>query len=368
MSRFIGLMSGTSMDAVDAALLDFSAPGPRLLANHSHPIPADIRSALSEIIKRGRHDIHVQGELDVRLGQLFADACLTLLTNNGIAAADVQAIGSHGQTLFHAPEYKTPFTIQIGDPNTIAEISGITTVADFRRRDVAAGGQGAPLVPAFHKQMFRSQNECRVILNIGGIANITVLAADEHAVLGFDTGPGNTLMDAWANKHLGTPHDQSGKWAQGGTINRELLDECLKDPFFSLSPPKSTGCEHFNLNWLAPYLVDDSAQNIQATLCQLTVETIANEIETHANSCEAVYVCGGGNHNAHLMQALATRLGPIGLHTTEKLGIAPDWVEAAAFAWLAKQTLEGRAGNLPEATGAIHPVVLGAIYPGRNGI
>ncbi len=357
------------MDAVDAALLDFSAPEPQLLAHHSHPIPADIHSTLSETIKQSRLDIHTLGELDVRLGQLFADASLALLVNHNIAAKDVQAIGSHGQTLFHAPEYKTPFTMQIGDPNTIAEISGITTVADFRRRDMAAGGQGAPLVPAFHKQVFRSRNENRVILNIGGIANITVLPADDgDLILGFDTGPGNTLMDIWADKHIDIPYDKNGKWARGGTINRELLGDWLKDPFFSLPPPKSTGREHFNLNWLASYSAKDSAQNIQATLCQLTVETIANAVESHTATCDAVYICGGGAHNTHLMEALATRLLPTKLHTTEELGIAPDWVEAAAFAWLAKQTLEGRAGNLPEATGADHPVVLGAIYPGKNGI
>ena len=363
MSYFIGLMSGTSMDAVDAALVDFSADVPHLIAHHSHAIPSNISETLNSVISQTTQDLRILGSLDVQLGQLFAEAALALLDKKGISTNEVTAIGSHGQTIFHAPEQKTPFTIQIGDPSTIAEISGITTVADFRSRDIAAGGQGAPLVPAFHNQVFRSNKKSRIILNIGGIANVTVLPArDKQPILGFDTGPGNTLMDNWAAKHLGVPYDADGDWAKGGIVNKKLLDAWLNDTFFAQPPPKSTGRERFNLGWLDTYNINDSPRNIQATLCQLTVENIANAINDYAQIGQEIYVCGGGSHNSHLMAALKKRLSPMALHTTEELGTPPDWVEAIAFAWLAKQTIEGLPGNLPEATGAKHPAVLGGIY------
>ncbi len=364
MAYYIGLMSGTSMDAVDAALVSFTQDGVKLTASHSHPIPADIHAPLNELVQHGQFDIHRYGELDIKLGQLFAEAANTLLEQNQISHTEIAAIGSHGQTVFHAANHRTPFTLQIGDPNVIAEHTNITTVADFRRRDIAAGGQGAPLVPAFHNKVFRSPHTNRIILNIGGIANITVLPADQNQpVFGFDTGPGNTLMDMWAQKHLNAPYDKHGQWASEGNINSALLQQCLSDNYFALPPPKSTGRELFNLPWLNKQVCEDSAENIQATLCELTIESIALAIEQYTANRDELYICGGGARNRYLMNRLKTRLENIKIATTDTLGIDPDWVEAAAFAWLAQQTLAQLPGNLPEATGASHPVVLGGIYP-----
>lgn len=363
MERFIGLMSGTSMDAIDAVLVEFSDAGLKLLATHTHPFPEETKRQLEQCISQRVHDIHQLGELDVMIGRLFAEAALQLLLQQH-DRDQVRAIGSHGQTLFHAPEHTPPFTLQIGDPNTIAEMSGITTIADFRRRDMAAGGQGAPLVPAFHNAIFRSPDHSRVVVNIGGIANITILPANPQlAARGFDTGPGNTLLDAWSRRHLNHPVDHNGQWAASGTVNQRLLEQWLKEPYFSAAPPKSSGRERFNLDWLERAGSDDRPENIQATLAQLTIETIARALEEHAPHTGELYVCGGGAHNPVLMEGLNRRLSTMAVRSTEVLGLKPTWVEASAFAWLAKQTLEGRPGNLPEVTGARHPVVLGAIYP-----
>jgi anhydro-N-acetylmuramic acid kinase len=351
------------MDAVDAALVEFSDAGPTLIATHTQPIPTGTRQQLEQFVTQTVHDIHRHGELDVAMGQLFAEAALQLLADS-FSPSQVRAIGSHGQTVFHAPRPSTPFTLQIGDPNIIAERTGITTVADFRRRDMAAGGQGAPLVPAFHNAVFRSRDHNRVVLNIGGIANITVLPADPHqSVQGFDTGPGNTLLDAWARRHLYQPMDRDGVWAASGSVNQRLLDKWLREPFFTAPPPKSSGRELFNLDWLTQAGIDDRPENIQATLVQLTIESIARDIERYADKTAELFVCGGGAYNPLLMAGLGQRLNNIEIRSTEALGLKPTWVEAVAFAWLAKQTLEGKPGNLPEATGARHPVILGAIYP-----
>lgn len=363
MGYFIGLMSGTSMDAVDAALVEFSDTGLKLAATHTQPFPQQTRQQLEQFVTSTVHEIHQFGELDAAMGHLFAEAVLQLLAKC-TSPGKVLAIGSHGQTLFHAPRHRTPFTLQIGDPNIIAERTGITTIADFRRRDMAAGGQGAPLVPAFHNAMFRAPGRNRVVLNIGGIANITVLAADpQHPVRGFDTGPGNTLMDSWTLRHLNQPLDRDGRWAATGRVNQKLLARLLNEPFFAAPPPKSSGRELFNLRWLEQAGLEDSPENIQATLAQLTIESIARAIENHAGSTEELFVCGGGAYNPVLMTGLRQRLNGIVVRSTETLGLNPSWVEATAFAWLAKQTLEGKPGNLPEATGARHPVILGAIYP-----
>ena len=351
------------MDAVDAALVDFSDTGMALIATHTQPLPQETRQQLEHFVTHTEHDIHQLGELDVAIGQLFAEAVQQLLADK-FAPSQIRAIGSHGQTVFHAPRHATPFTLQIGNPNIIAERTGITTIADFRRRDMAAGGQGAPLVPAFHNALFRSSDHNRVVLNIGGIANITVLPANpQQPVLGFDIGPGNTLLDAWARQHLNQPMDRDGRWAASGNINQKLLGQLLEEPFFAAPPPKSSGRELFNLAWLAQHLIEERPENIQATLAQLTVETIARAIEGHANRTEELFVCGGGAYNPVIMDGLNKRLSKIQINSTEVLGLKPTWVEAAAFAWLAKQTLEGKPGNLPEATGARHAVVLGAIYP-----
>lgn len=363
MAYFIGLMSGTSMDAVDAAMLEFSGKGPRLIATHTQPFPKETRQQLERFVSSTVHDIHQLGELDSAIGQLFAEATLQLLKDR-FSPDEICAIGSHGQTVFHAPRHDPPFTLQIGDPNIIAERTGITTVADFRRRDIAAGGQGAPLVPAFHNAIFRNARRNRVVLNIGGIANITVLPADPaQPVLGFDTGPGNTLLDTWIRRHLNQPMDHYGRWAASGTPDPELLAQLLTEPFFSMTPPKSSGRELFNLSWLERHKLPGRPENVQATLAQLTVESVARAIEKYAPQTEELFVCGGGAYNLLLMEELKRRLQGVQVASTETLGLKPTWVEAAAFAWLAKQTMEGKPGNLPEATGAHHPVILGAIYP-----
>jgi anhydro-N-acetylmuramic acid kinase len=279
----------------------------------------------------------------------------------------VRAIGSHGQTVRHEPDGDHPFSVQIGDPNVIAEITGITTIADFRRRDIAAGGQGAPLVPAFHAAVLRSSDEDRVALNIGGMANITVLPRDPaQAVTGFDTGPGNVLMDAWAARHLGTPLDSEGRWAGSAPRDEALLAVLLSDEYFQRQPPKSTGREHFNMTWLEARLAQlgtapEPAQ-VQASLAALTALSCAAAIQRYAPRTQQVLVCGGGVHNVTLLQQLTDALPGVRVASTQTQGLDPDWVEALAFAWLAQQTLAGKPGNLPSVTGARAPVVLGGIY------
>jgi len=352
------------MDAIDAALLNFSNDTCELIASHSHTFPSRLNQKLQQLLQSETISLRDFGTLDVELGRTFADAANQLIQHHHIDKSEIIAIGSHGQTVFHATDNTPPFTLQIGDPNCISQFTGITTVADFRRRDIAAGGQGAPLVPAFHNAFFRSQQHNRIILNIGGIANITVLAADQNkAISGFDTGPGNCLLDEWCQQHLNQAYDNNGSWAATGSINDKLLEQLLADNFFSLQPPKSTGREYFNLSRLKQQSANDSPENIQATLTQFSIESIARAIETHANYCDEVFVCGGGAFNAHMTQGLNNRLSSIKLKTTTELGIDPEWVEAAAFAWLAKQTLENKPGNIATVTGASENVILGGIYP-----
>ncbi len=365
MTYYIGLMSGTSMDAIDAALFDLSNNGCKLIASHSHAFPHKLSQKLQQLIRSETFNLRDFGTLDTELGRSFAEAANQLTQQQHIDKKQITAIGSHGQTIFHAPDNTPPFTLQIGDPNCISQFTGITTVADFRRRDIAAGGQGAPLVPAFHNAFFRSAQYNRVILNIGGIANITVLTADQsQAISGFDTGPGNCLLDDWSQQHLNLPYDKNGSWAAAGSLNEKLLQQLLTDNYFSLPPPKSTGREYFNLHWLKQYPISDKPKNIQATLTQFSIETIARAIETHATNCDEVYICGGGAFNTYLMQGLEGRLERRAkITTTTELGVAPEWVEAAAFAWLAKQTLENKPGNIATVTGASENTILGGIYP-----
>lgn len=368
---YLGLISGTSLDAVDAALVDFAAHPPRPVVFHSHPFPADLRAALLALCHGGGGDeLRRMAQLDVQVGKLFGDAALAVLNRAAVAPETVRAIGSHGQTVRHEPASDPPFTVQIGDPNHIAQRTGITTVADFRRRDVAAGGQGAPLVPAFHAALLRVSDEDRVVLNIGGMANITVLPREpRHAVGGFDTGPGNVLMDGWAQRHLDTARDENGRWAATAEPDAQLLAALLDDAYFKRPPPKSTGREYFNMRWLESHLKRSSAAapaTVQASLCALTAMSAAHDITRYAPATKRVLVCGGGIHNATLMQRLATELSGITVESTQTLGLDPDWIEALAFAWLAKQTLDGHAGNLPAVTGASAAVVLGGIYPGRT--
>jgi anhydro-N-acetylmuramic acid kinase len=369
MAFYIGLISGTSTDGVDAAIVDVTPAGVKLIACHNEPIPQPLSVALRSVIDNQLIDRSAFWQLDVQVGELFARAALALLEQAGIAPAQVRAIGSHGQTVYHAPDAEFPCTVQIGDPNTIAERCGITTVADLRRRDMAAGGQGAPLAPALHNAVFRTREHDRVVINIGGIGNMTLLPADASVpATGFDTGPGNTLMDVWIGRVRGLAMDADGLWARSGKCHQRLLQLFKTDAYFSLPPPKSTGRELFNLNWVDAYLEKLgerlAAEDVQRTLCELTADTIAAAVRAYAPKTGDVLVCGGGVHNPLLMERLAGHLQPMEVRSTSSAGIDPDWVEAAAFAWMAAQTLEGLAGNLPAVTGATRPVILGGIYPG----
>ncbi|MEN8179189.1 MAG: anhydro-N-acetylmuramic acid kinase [Pseudomonadota bacterium] len=363
---YVGLMSGTSMDGIDAALADFSQSTPRLIAHHHQPYPDELRNQLIALCQPGENEIDRLGEADIQVAQAFADATLKLLERSDISPTVVRAIGSHGQTLRHRPTFKHPFTLQIGDPNTLSQRTGITTVADFRRRDMAVQGQGAPLAPAFHKQLFLHPQINRVILNIGGIANITWLSADpESQILGFDTGPGNTLLDHWIRTQRSMDYDSDGDWAASGKVIHELLACFHSDPFFEQPPPKSTGTDYFNLDWLSARSATHSyaPQDVQATLAELTARSIATAITQYCSTADELLVCGGGVHNSDLMTRLATQLPELKVSSSMRLGVDPDWIEAMAFAWLAKRTLEGKLGNLPATTGAEEAVILGGIYP-----
>ena len=364
---FIGLMSGTSMDGIDAALVGFSDSGMRLKATHQHPWPASIKQQLRTLTRSEHVSLHSFGRADSECGEQFALASLGLLRKAGVNADQVEAIGCHGQTLYHSPDSSPAFTIQIGDPNRVAQLTGITTIADFRRRDVAAGGQGAPLVPAFHRAIFQLQGSTRVILNIGGISNITLLPARKQPVIGFDTGPGNCLLDYWIDKHTGESFDQGGAWAASGSPHPLLLGSLMDDDYFRQQPPKSTGTEYFSPGWLESRLRELPAiapADVQATLLALTAQSIGDMIKQHTADCDSVLVCGGGVHNSSLMQQLGAQLPGIPVASTATAGMDPDWVEAQAFAWLARETLGSRPGNLPSVTGASQPVILGSIYPG----
>jgi len=365
---YLGLMSGTSADAIDAAILEIPASGLnyRLIGSHQEPLPPELRAAIHRFAVPASDELEHMGTLSVRLGRYFARAALAVLARNKIAPSEIRAIGSHGQTIRHKPGGTEPYTVQIGEPAIIVEETGITTVAQFRARDLAAGGEGAPLVPAFHRAVFQSSVATRAIVNIGGIANVTFLPKDANArVTGFDTGPGNVLLDQWMNKHLDRPFDRNGDWARTGLADPKLLTELLGDPYFLRRPPKSTGREYFNLEWLTAALGSRSStapEHVQATLVQLTVESIAAALTQHEARPDEIFLCGGGANNSFLAETLAARLVPVPVRKTDTLGFPAQWVEAAAFAWLAHQTLEGLAGNIPSVTGARRAVVLGAIY------
>ncbi|HIG65637.1 MAG TPA: anhydro-N-acetylmuramic acid kinase [Methyloprofundus sp.] len=363
---YIGLMSGTSVDGIDAGLYDFSGKLPLAVDFYYQPFPEKIKKQIQSL--SGDHQsisLYDYGELDTELGLLYAQCCLTLLRQANIKAEQVKAIGNHGQTLYHSPSSKYPFTIQAGNPNIISQKTGITTVADFRRRDIAAGGQGAPLVPAFHQTMFRSDIENRTIVNIGGIANLSILPKDSNQpVTGFDTGPGNTLMDYWIGRYKSSVYDTDGAWAANGKVHAELLKTLKDDAYFSAPAPKSTGTEYFSADWLTEKIAklpQIAAADVQRTLCQLTTETIAEAIQSFAPATEQILLCGGGVHNKTLVASLKQLL-KFPIASTETQGVHPDQVEAMAFAWLARQTILGLNGNLPEVTGAAKGVILGGIY------
>lgn len=365
---YIGLMSGTSMDGIDAALVSLAENRCQLLHAVSTPYPAELQQRLLQLVARpAAVAIDEIGSLDHWVGECFLGAVHELLTAAGKEAADIAAIGSHGQTIRHQPNSDRPFSLQIGNPHLIATGSGILTVADFRRRDIALGGQGAPLVPAFHQWLFHKPGSNRTIVNIGGIANLTVLPADDGAVTGFDSGPGNTLLDAWTRENCAMEFDADGKLAASGKVSKELLEAALADPYFRRSPPKSTGLEHFNLDWLRP-LIPANRQladaDVLATLTDLTVLGIANAVRDHAAATREIFVCGGGVHNRQMMQRLAQVLAPVNVATTAECGLDPDWVEACAFAWLAMRCIKGQPGNLPAVTGARAAAVLGTCFAG----
>lgn len=361
---YLGLISGTSADSIDAVLVRFDHGQPQLLASHAHPWPSELRQRMLALMQgEGTLDLDAFGRLDVEIAQHFANAALHLLEHCGIPAQDVRAIGSHGQTIRHRPGGAFPFTMQLGDPSVIAERCGIDVVADFRRADLAAGGQGAPLLPALHAILLANPGHTRVVLNLGGIANITVLAAD-GSVRGFDTGPANGLLDAWCLRHCGEAFDRDGRFAVSGRVDAGLLEAMLADRYFSLPPPKSTGREHFHLDWLASQLRVSmlSPADVQATLLELTARSVAAAIMQYAPSAQDVLACGGGVHNGALMTRLTELLAPRVLCNTADYGIDPDFLEATAFAWLARQRLLKLPGNLPAVTGARGSRVLGAIY------
>ena len=360
--RYVGLMSGTSLDGIDAVLAEIG-PGKqvRLLRSHYLPYPDGLRARLLALHTAQPNEIHLAAVTANELAQLYADAVEALL--EGVGRAEIPAIGCHGQTLRHRPG--DGYTIQIGNAPLLAELTNISVVSDFRNRDIAAGGQGAPLVPAFHAQVLAHPEVHRVIANVGGIANITDLPA-RGAVRGWDTGPGNMLMDAWIKRHRGSRYDRDGAWAATGSVDVALLDALLRHPYLQQRLPKSAGREQFNLENLDAaldalgHMVDPTA--VQATLLEYTAITLCNAVKQECAAAQELYVCGGGAHNAALMRRIAALLPHIRVSTTAVLGIDPDWVEALAFAWLARQTMHCEPGNLPSVTGARGQRILGAIH------
>ncbi len=362
---YIGLMSGTSLDGIDTVITDCSDGKANLLYSHYSPYPETVRQKLKKLCNE-EASLALAADMDVILGRLYAESVLRLLEKSTLNKNDIQAIGNHGQTIRHHPYPPNQFSLQIGDPNLIAEITGITTVADFRRRDIAAGGQGAPLVPIFHQAIFRSHEENRAIVNIGGIANITLLPCDHsEKVTGFDCGPGNALLDYWTEINTGSFFDKDGDWARTGQVNDSLLTVFCADPFFSVEPPKSTGTDYFSPSWLHSQLDqldnDLAPEDVQATLTELTAQSIVSSITKISPKTYQLFICGGGAHNRYLMERI-TQLSGSYAQTSDTLGISPDWVEAMAFAWLARQTIKGLPGNLPEVTGAKKAVILGGVY------
>ena len=358
---YIGLMSGTSVDGVDAVLADFAATPLRPMAAIHAPFPAPLRGELEALQRSGSDEIHRAALAANALMDCCENAVSELLVRTGLAPSAIAAVAVHGQTIRHRPELG--YSSQLANPARLAEATGITVVADFRSRDIAAGGQGAPLVPAFHAALFRDANAHRAMINLGGIANITDLPANGQ-VRGFDTGPGNTLLDAWCARHLGTPFDRDGAWGATGQVIAELLSALEADAYFALAPPKSTGRDYFNLAWLERRLAPSyAAAHVQRTLLALTARTIAGAVTSYCGGATDMLVCGGGAHNPELMRELGSALAPRLLQTTAAHGVPVNEVEALAFAWLAREALAGRAGSLPAVTGARGRRVLGAIYP-----
>jgi len=370
---YLGLMSGTSMDGVDAALVRFGDHRCDVVHTHKQPYPEALRSALRDATQKPEIlTVDRLGSMDHWVADCFSGAAQAVITESNIDPALIRAIGSHGQTVRHQPHADRPFTLQVGDPNRIAATTGITTVADFRRRDLALGGEGAPLAPAFHQWLFATNNDNCVVLNLGGIANVTVLAEESSATIGFDTGPANTLLDAWINDRQSKAFDDGGEWAKSGEVIQPLLQSMLSDSYFSAEPPKSTGFEYFNLSWIRRVIENcnlptpPAANDVQATLAELTAQSVADDIRRCAADTSTVIVCGGGVHNEYLLSRLQEKMPQVSISSTATLGLDPDCVEAAAFAWLAMQTLQQLPGNLPSVTGASRPAVLGGVFLGTS--
>lgn len=365
--HFIGVMSGTSLDGIDVVLAAINESVVAQQASLSYPIPVAIKEDILAICQGQTLTLSQLGQLDTRLGRLFADAVLALMRQENVQPTDIVAIGCHGQTVWHEPTGEAPNTLQIGDNNQIAAHTGVTVVGDFRRRDMALGGQGAPLVPAFHHALLAHPVERRMVLNIGGIANLSLLAPGVP-VRGYDTGPGNMLMDAWIWRQCGKPYDKDAQWASEGKVLLPLLQNMLSDLWFALPAPKSTGREYFNYGWLERHLARFQGlrpQDVQATLAELTAVTIAEQVLL-SGGCERLLVCGGGARNPLLMARLAALLPGTEVSTTDAAGISGDDMEALAFAWLAWRTMSGLPGNLPSVTGACEATVLGAIFPANR--
>ncbi|MFP2769147.1 anhydro-N-acetylmuramic acid kinase [Oceanisphaera sp. KMM 10153] len=360
MEKYIGIMSGTSLDGIDAVLVATDGERVTLLARTSSAFEPTLRRRLLELAGGGAVTAREWGELDAELGQAYAAVTMQLLHESGHSAGQIRAIGCHGQTVWHQPAGPLPFSLQLGDSNRLAADTGIIAINDFRRKDMVLGGQGAPLVPAFHQRVLGGVNHVRILVNIGGIANITVLAPDQP-VLGFDVGPGNMLMDIWTRRHLGQPYDKDAAFGLQGKVDATLLASLMAEPWLALPAPKSTGRELFSEGWLDARLPDDlHPADVQATLAEFTVTAIANEVDKWPAG--ELLVCGGGGHNPLLMRRLAAQLPGWRVDTSNSAGVDMDAMEAMAFAWLAHQTMHGMAGNLPDVTGARRPAILGAIH------
>lgn len=359
---YIGIMSGTSLDGIDISLIDID-PHPSLIASHFLPMPPELKQRLLSLCSSGADEINRAALAEQEWARLAAHGVTKILADNKISALQIRAIGSHGQTIRHEPAKH--FTVQIGSPALLAELTGICVVSDFRQRDIAAGGQGAPLVPAFHEILFSQQDKPCVVLNIGGFSNVTLLN-EQQETSGFDCGPGNVLMDAWIQYKKKNLFDKNGAWAASGTVNQTLLEHMLLEPFFATRGPKSTGRELFNLAWLNCLLAEQgtiSDQDVQATLCEFTAQTITQAIAQAQEQTKAVWVCGGGAHNEDLLNRLRRLMPHCTVASTDAIGISADWMEAMAFAWLAHCCLEGIPSNRPAVTGANGLRILGAIYP-----
>lgn len=364
---YLGLMSGTSMDGIDAAIVRLGDRTCKFITGVCSPYPEAIRTSLLSLRSDPHHiSVDTIGQLDTAIGECFANAAIQVIESSGMQAKDITAIGSHGQTIRHLPNANPAYTLQVGDPNVIASRTGIAVVADFRRADLAVGGQGAPLAPAFHQWLFGKTDRNRAVVNIGGIANLTVLPAAGSDVIGFDTGPGNTLLDGWIRRHRGCNFDDDGQWAAGGSVCESLLDTLLHDPYFAEAAPKSTGFEYFNLDWLDQHLEHQqrqpSAQDVQTTLAELSARTISDAVLQHAPDIAELFICGGGYRNSNLVDRLKAHLPTTDIQSTSASGIDADWIEAAAFAWLARCRLDGMPGNLPSVTGARKRALLGGIF------